>query len=499
MKVALINPPGGYYAARWAESTLPSLGLGYLAAYLERNSIDCEILDAHAQQLKPTDVQQYLRETRPGVVGVTFTTENRFIGFDTIRATRAATPDAVVIAGGPHVSAAADDTLRYLRELDLIVRGEGEEALLQLVRRIESCEGIEDVPGVSYRRHGEIVNNPRGSLISDLDSLPFPARHLMPMDKYRYAADVPGVGKLKALNIMASRGCPFDCSFCASPRMWGRRYRARSPENVLAEVHELTDRYGAEALWIFDDTFTIERARTVAICEGLIERFPGLRWICEIRVDTVDRQLLALMQKAGCFCVAFGVESGSQRIIDESVGKRIKLEQVREVTDWCRELKLQYNPFVILSHPEETEDDARETMGLIREWKRDGAPVSLAIMHIYPGTRIESIAREKGVLPEDFSWASQSDVKRVPMLPAAQGHVPIFLDRLSWDFLSGCLFEWARMQRYSLLKRVPKALASIRSFADVKRYWAMLKVYVAQVAFRPSSTGRAGNRKTRIG
>ncbi len=138
-------------------------------------------------------------------------------------------------------------------------------------------------------------------------------------------------------------------------------------------------------------------------------------------------------------------------------------------------------------------------MSLIRKWQNDGAPVSLAIMHIYPGTRIESIAREKGVLPEDFSWASQSDVKRVPMLPAAQGHVPIFLDRLSWDFLSGCLFEWARMQRYSLLKRVPKALAGIRSFADVKRYWAMLKVYVAQVAFRPSPTGRAGNRKTRIG
>jgi len=479
MKVTLINPPGGYYAARWDESTLPSLGLGYLAAYLEKNGVHCEILDAHALRMKVSDVQRYLWESRPDVVGVTFTTENRFIGFDTIRAAKAALPDALVIAGGPHVSAAAEDTLRHLPELDLIVRGEGEQALLQLVRRIEGDAGLEDAPGVSYRRDGGVENNPAADFISDLDALPFPARHLAHMDRYRYRADVPGVGKLKALNLMTSRGCPFNCSFCASSGMWGRRYRARSSENVLAEVDELVNRYGAEALWIFDDTFTVERSRTAAICRGLIDRFPGIKWFCEIRVDTVDRELLALMQEAGCACVAFGVESGSQRIIDESVGKRIRLEQVREVIGWCRALNLQYNPFMILSHPGETEEDARRTMQFIREWQAEGAPVSLAIMHIYPGTRIETIAREKGILPEGFSWTSAADARRVPMLPAAQGHVPVFLDGLSWEFLSRCMFEWAKMQRYSILRRVPKALLSIRSFSDVKRYWAMLKSYVA--------------------
>jgi hypothetical protein len=192
----------------------------------------------------------------------------------------------------------------------------------------------------------------------------------------------------------------------------------------------------------------------------------------------VDRELLALMRDAGCFCVAFGVESGSQRIIDESVGKRIRIEQVREVVSWCRELGLQYNPFMILSHPGETEDDAHRTMRFIREWQSDGAPVSLAIMHIYPGTRIETIAREKGIIPEGFSWTSEDDSRRVPMLPAAQGHVPIFLDKLSWEFLSACMFEWARMRGYSVWKRMPAALRSIRSVSDIKRYWAMLKVYV---------------------
>ena len=478
MKVLLINPPAGYIAARWEESTLPSLGLGYLAAYLEKNGIECEILDAQVMRLKISNIQGYLRESRPDIVGVTFTTENRFIGFDTIKAARAELPDAITIAGGPHVSAAADDTLRHLPELDLIIRGEGEESLLQLVRQVESGSTWEDIPGASYRREKEIINNPPGDFIHDLDSLPFPARHLMPMYKYQYSVDVPGEGKLRALNLMASRGCPFDCSFCASPQMWGRRYRARSPEDVLAEVDELVNKYAAKALWIFDDTFTIQRQRTTAICEGLAEQFPGIKWTCEIRVDTVDRELLADMQKAGCYCVAFGVESGSQRIIDESIGKRIKVEQVHKVVSWCRELKLQYNPFMILSHPDETEEDARKTMRLIHEWKDDGAQVSLAIMHIYPGTRIDTIAREKGILPSDFSWASKEDAHRVPMLPAAQGDVPIFLDKLSWEFLSGCLFEWAHTQHYSVLKRVPKALMGIRSFSDIKRYWIMLKAYL---------------------
>jgi hypothetical protein len=264
--------------------------------------------------------------------------------------------------------------------------------------------------------------------------------------------------------------------------MWGRRYRARSPENVLAEVDELVNGYGAKVLWVFDDTFTVERDRTAAICEGLIRRFPGVKWFCEIRVDTVDRELLALMKESGCFCVAFGVESGSQRIIDESIGKRIGLEQVRQVVSWCRELGLQYNPFMILSHPGETEDDARETMRFIREWKSDGAQVSLAIMHIYPGTRIEKAARDRGILPPDFSWASREDSHRVPMLPAAQGHVPIFLDGLSWEFLSACMFEWAGMQKYSVLKRVPKAITGIRSLADLKRGWMMLKAYLRRAA-----------------
>lgn len=477
MKVTLIYPPGGYSASRWEEGGLPPLGLGYLAAYLEQAGIECEILDAHALHMRAPDIRRYLAESKPDVIGVTFTTENRFIGFDTIKAARAAVSDALIVAGGPHVSAASKDTLSNIPELDLIVRGEGEETLLKIVQCKKTGGAFDDILGLSYRADGIVVDNPPADFIRDLDALPFPARHLLPMEKYNSTVDVPGVGKLRTLNLMASRGCPFDCSFCASPRMWGRRFRARSPQNVLAEVDELVNRYGAQALWIFDDTFTVNRARTVEICEGLAARHPSIKWTCEIRVDTVDRELLRKMRDSGCYCVAFGVESGSQRIIDQSIGKQIRLEEVHQVAGWCRELGLQYNPFMIVSHPGEKEEDARQSMELVRKWKADGSSVSMAILHIYPGTRIESIAFEKGMLPRDFSWASKEDIRRVPMLPAAQGDVPIFLDQLSWEFISSCLFEWAGMQQYSVWKRIPKALRSIRSFSDVKRYWSMLQVY----------------------
>ncbi len=480
MKVSLINPPGGYYASRWEESALPSLGLGYLASYLEQHGIACEIVDAHAMRWRLSDLSHHLAESAPDLVGVTFTTENRFESFEAIRTARAVLPESLLIAGGPHVSAAAEDTLAHVPELDMVVRGEGEATLLDIVRHLQNGRPFDEIKGISRRVGSQIEHNAPRPHIQDLDTLPFPARHLMPMERYQFAADVPGVGKLRAQNIMASRGCPFNCSFCASPNMWGRKFRARTTENVMAEIDELVMIYGAQALWIFDDTFTVDKKRTAAICEEIARKYPSLRWFCEIRVDTVDRELLGLMKRAGCFCVAFGVESGSQRIIDHSIGKQIKLEEVAQVRSWCKELDLLYNPFMILSHPDETDDDARKSMDLIRQCKADGASVSLAIMHIYPGTRIETIAYEKGILPRDFSWARKSDLRRVQMLPAAQGNVPVFLDQLSWEFLSSCMFEWAEMQNYSVLRRVPKALANIRSMSDVKRYWTMLKSYVGR-------------------
>jgi radical SAM superfamily enzyme YgiQ (UPF0313 family) len=476
MKIVLIVPPGGYYAERWQKGSLmPALGIGYIASVLEKNHIDVKIIDARIEGYSQARLINVLRELSPDVAGLTFTTENRFDAFDTMRRIKEAIPDIVLVAGGPHVSLAAEDTLLHIKELNYVVRGEGEYSFLELLMSLKGGKEPKDVQGISFRDNGLVIHNPPRQLIRNLDEIPFPARHLFPWEKYNFTLDVPNKGRFKSANIMTSRGCPYGCNFCATSNMWGRSCRMRTPENIIEEVELLVDQYRAKAIWIFDDTFTVSKRRIYRFCELLKERKISIHWFCEIRVDTVTRDLLNAMKDAGCFSVGYGVESGSQRIIDEVIKKKIKLEDVRKVTDWCVELGIMTNPFFIFSHPEETMDDIAMTMDMIRNWPKNSS-ISLSLLHVYPGTPLEKVAKEKGVLPQDFSWSIKDN--RVETLPSAQGNVPIFRDKLTWEQISELLFEWARIQKFPVIKKIPRAMRHIRNLSDMKRYMKMFWTYV---------------------
>jgi len=245
----------------------------------------------------------------------------------------------------------------------------------------------------------------------------------------------------------------------------------RSPENIIEEMERMVRDQGAEAFWFFDDTFNSNPQRVQRLCELMIERgLDAMPWFCEVRVDIMSRELLERMKRAGCYTIGFGVESGSQRILDEVIRKNLKLEKVVEVTNWCRELNVIANPFFIISHPTETWEEANQTLAMIRTF-RENAHVSMAFLHVYPGTDLEKTARENGTLPPDFKWyQNRSDVKT---LASAQGNVPIFLDRLTWSQISDILFEWAGMQNFSVVRKIPKVLKSIRNWSDFKRYCVM--------------------------
>lgn len=477
MRVILIVPPGGYYAERWQKGSLmPALGIGYIASVLEKNHIDVKIIDARVEGYSQSKLINVLRELSPDVAGLTFTTENRFDAFETMRRIKKAIPDIVLVAGGPHVSLAAEDTLLHIKELDYVVRGEGEYSFLELLTALKNGKGTDDVYGISFRKDGTVVHNPPRQLIRDLNEIPFPARHLFPWEKYNFTLEVPGKGKFKAANIMTSRGCPYGCNFCATSNMWGRSCRMRTPENIIEEIELLIDRYRAKAIWIFDDTFTVSKNRVHRFCELLKKKKISIHWFCEIRVDTVTRDLLSAMKDAGCFSVGYGVESGSQRIIDEVIRKKISLEDVKRVTEWCEELGIMTNPFFIFSHPEETMEDIAMTMDMIRNWPKNSS-ISLSLLHVYPGTPLEKVAKEKGVLPRDFSWSIKDN--RVETLPSAQGNVPIFRDKLTWEQISELLFEWARIQKFPVIKKIPRALRHIRTLSDMRRYMKMFFTYVA--------------------
>ncbi len=472
----LIIPPGGYHAERWSRGVMmPSLGVGYLAAALRRDGFPVEVVDAHVEGLAGRALARRIRDSAPGIVGVSFTTETRFEGFETAKLAREVLPDALVVAGGPHVSLAAEDTLAHVTELDGAVRGEGEETLVEVARARSSGTSLAGIAGLSFRSGGEVQHNPDRPFVADLDSLPLPARDLVPPELYGFRLDIPGRGEVPAANMMTSRGCPYGCNFCSSRIMWGKRVRMRSPANIIEELREVLGQ-GKEAIWFFDDTFTVSPRRVFEFCDAVEAEKLSFHWFCEIRVDTVSRELLARMYELGCYKVGFGVESGSQRVIDEVIGKGIKIEQVRQVAAWCRELGIIMNPFFILSHPTETLDEARETMALMKEFGPD-QDATISLLHIYPGTRLEQRAREEGVLPQGFSW-SRPWVRGVVTLPSAQGNVPIFLDRMSWAEVSDLMFEWAEGKGYSVLKKIPKLLRHIHSWSDLKRYWVMSLAYL---------------------
>jgi len=255
----------------------------------------------------------------------------------------------------------------------------------------------------------------------------------------------------------------------------------RSPENVIREIDSLVDEQAAEALWFFDDTFNTSPNRVRKLCKLMVSRGYDLPWFCEVRVDLMSKELLECMKSAGCYTIGFGVESGSQRILDDIIRKNLQLEKVHQLYQWCQELDVIANPFFILSHPTETWEEAQQTLQMIRQFK-DGAHVSMAFLHVYPGTDLEDTARENGTLPADFKWYHE-DRTDVKTLPSAQGNVPIFLDQLTWKQISDILFDWAEMQNYSILRKIPKVLKTIKTWDDLKRYSIMGFRYLCRIIF----------------
>lgn len=476
MRVQLYVPPGGYFAERWSRgSSMPPLGLLSIGAVLEREGIEVEIVPADILKLSGREIEKRIREGRPDIVGVTSTTENRFQSFDLVKRAKRAFPQALTVLGGPHASMAAEDALTHIPELDIVVRGEGEETTLDLCRALEKKRdviGISHVSGISYRSNGRIISNPPRSPIFNLDSLPFPAFHLIPFEKYNFRVEVPGRGLLPAINIMTSRGCPFNCNFCATPINWGREVRTRSPRNVVREIESHIRDFGVRAVHFYDDTFNLSRKRMEEMSNLILERKLPIFWQCEIRIDLMTKPLLARMKEAGLFYVSFGVEAGSERVRNSIVNKKVSLKDFENVVSWCRELEIVPNAFFIFSHPTETWEEAQETIRLIERYK-DAVEASIAILHVYPGTPLERTAREIGLLPPDFSWTKRHSPKIIT-LPTAQGDVPLFLDKLTWAQVSELLFRWSFSGgRISIARKIPRVLANIRSWGDMKRYMVM--------------------------
>jgi anaerobic magnesium-protoporphyrin IX monomethyl ester cyclase len=400
MDIVLINPVADTFEL--GKSIMPPLGLAMMAAVLERDGYSVGIIDCMVEGYTYSDLQDRLKELNPRIVGVTGATMNRFDSFATCQAAKAALPDATVVYGGVHATFTTHDTLENILAIDIVCRGEGEFTVLELVQAVLEGKELREIAGLSYRHDGQIYHNPDRPFIQNLDELPWPARHLLPIGKYEQKLPFLDV---RAALVMSSRGCPVRCSFCSTSVMWGRRSRCRSPQNVVDEIEFLMAEYGVQGVWFFDDTLTLKRAHINGLIDEIQRRGLEFPWYCEVRANTVDYELLKRMREAGCYYISFGVESASPRIL-KVINKGITLEQVQNLIRWAEDLSMYTKAFFILGLPEETYHEGLQTVQFIKTWEKRLSIFRLSIgLRILPGTDVEKYARDKGYLAQDFSWA----------------------------------------------------------------------------------------------
>jgi len=384
--ITLVNPAAPDAATMHMPFAL--LGLGYLAAVLEKNDYQVDVIDCQILKLTNEEFRGEIAKRKPDIVGVTSSTLTYQTAMNLVKISREACPNAVILAGGPHVTFWDDHALEECPELDVVVRREGENTILELAQRIEAGKSYTDVVGITCRVNEKIVRNADRPYIEDLDSLPFPARHLWPMERFRELEDI--------LYLAASRGCVYWCEFCATVRMHGRKYRFRSPKNIVDELEHLNKTYGITKFTFCDDAFTVDQARTEELCNEILRRGLKIEWNCGSRVDMVTKELLRKMKEAGCVSFWCGLESGTQQVLD-AMKKGISPELTEKVLGWVREAGMRPVPNVILGFPGETKQSAWDTIKFVEKV----APDMVGFYNVatpFPGTPMYDLVKANGWL-----------------------------------------------------------------------------------------------------
>ncbi|MEM3071865.1 MAG: radical SAM protein [Candidatus Bathyarchaeia archaeon] len=397
MHVMLINPPLPHSSPYTKELLTQPLGLAYIAAVLEKAGIPVNILDCPPLNYTHEDVKRFLEKEDPEVVGVTSTTLTIESALKTASVVREASPDARIYLGGPHVTFLDKETLMKAPYVDGVVRGEGEYTFLEIVERIRKGLSLRNVKGLTLLRNGSVFRFPERPLIKDLDSIPYPARHLLPLNRYKAFGM-----KCPSMSVLSSRGCPFRCKFCSVRRIFGNMFRARTSENILEELEELYEVYQTRYITFVDDIFTLDRRRTFEICRGITTSGLDIIWDCETRVDVLTKPLVDVMAEAGCQAIFFGVESGDQGILN-AMGKGITTEQVRRAFKWAKEAGIKTIASVILFYPGENAHTIEKTVSFLKELDPDLAQFCIATP--FPGTELYEEMVRNGLIQEIEEWS----------------------------------------------------------------------------------------------
>lgn len=423
-KILLIQPPAFSNNARTDMNPNAPLGIAYVAAMLERERFNVEILDAFIEGwdqdvrinedkirvgLTFEQIREIVVRTNPDVVGITsMFTSQRKNAHSVARVVKEVDSEIVVIFGGAHPTSAPESVLED-RCVDVAVLGEGENVIASLIKRIESDSDLRGLDGIAFRdKAGQPIVIPKTTTIDNLDDLPFPARHLLPMEKY-FAAGVRhgGEGKgQRAISMITSRGCQYRCNFCTAFKVFTRRPRMRSIENVLSEIDELLAKYKIDEIFFEDDQIIAKQRRAGDLFDAMATRYK-LFWDTPNGVSPwlLDDEILGKMKAAGCYRVNIAMESGNQWVLDNIINKPVKLDKVPELVKAIRRHGMEVGTFLVVGNigqnAVETLEQIRESFAFCRSLK---VIPHASLLTAYPGSEVLEIAKDKGYLIPDFDW-----------------------------------------------------------------------------------------------
>ena len=412
MKVLLLNPPTidekqfiregrctqeqGVWATLW-----PPLSLATIGAVLEEDGCTVKIVDCPAQEIPWNALEQVITAFLPDVVIWSTGTPSIQSDLELASLVKGCNDRIVTAVFGTHVTVLDKECLEGFPHINCIIRNEPEITIREFVKSLEGEGALEKVSGITFRNAaGEIVSNPSRPFFEDLDRLPLPAWHLLDLDRYR----LPLKGK-RFLMVAPLRGCPFKCSFCTCHTYYGKGLRKRSIESVLKEIKQGIERYGIKDFFFWAETFVVDKDYVAALCSAIIEEGLSISWTSNSRVDTVDASLLSLMARAGCWMISYGIESGSQKVLDEAQ-KGTSIEQAFNAVRSTREAGIKTVGHFILGLPGETRESLEHTINFARNLQLDLAQFYCAVP--FPGSRLyEHAIKEGWITRPDFNCFNQ--------------------------------------------------------------------------------------------
>jgi radical SAM superfamily enzyme YgiQ (UPF0313 family) len=378
----------------------PPLGILYIASTLKQEGVEVSFLDQAAKGLTAKEAADWVIKENPDILGISTLTFSSLMAPKIAEEVKKRKLDIKIIFGNHHATFNARRILRKYPQVDMIVRGEGEQTCLDLVDNLRKNKSVRDVSGITFRHNDKIVSNPDRSLIKDIDSLPFPDRSLLDMEYHNSIVGI-NIAPQKFTSFITSRGCVFKCRFCSCASMARNFWRPRSIKNILKEINLLVSE-GYEHLFFVDDNFTLNQKRVIKLCRMIRKEKINIKWVGEGRVDQCSYSMLREMKKAGCRLIYFGIESGSQNILNY-YDKRTTPKQSALAVSKARKagIDLIIGSFII-GAPIETEKDIQQTFEIARRIDLDIPQIN--VLGVFPGSPLWAESVQKGLLDEKKYW-----------------------------------------------------------------------------------------------